>query len=84
MTTTLKEGSDCSGGQNGYKMLQNRPKILARPKRRGKNMFSTDSEVFGPAESESEVSFLLKNFPGPQMELSILAVRNCRHTRHAE
>jgi hypothetical protein len=36
-----------------------------------------DSEVFGPAESESEVSFLPKNFPGPQMELLFLLVHNC-------
>jgi hypothetical protein len=60
MTATLLEGSDYPGGQNGCKMLQNWPKILAKPKRRVKNPFSTDSEVFGPAESEYEVSFLPK------------------------
>jgi hypothetical protein len=79
MTATLMEASDCPGGQNGCKMLQNWPKILTKPKRCGKNPFSTDSEVFGPTESEYEVSFLAKNFPSPQMELSILAVRNCSH-----
>ena len=78
MTATLMKGSDCPGGQNGCKVLQNRPKILAKPKRCGKNLFSTDSELFGPTESESEVSFLPKRFPGPQMELLILAVHNCR------
>ena len=36
-----------------------------------------DSEVLGPAESESEVSFLSKKLPGLQMELLIFAVRNC-------
>ena len=50
---------------------------MAKPKRRGKKSFSMDSEVFGPAESESEVSFLPKIFPGPQMELLFLLVRNC-------
>jgi hypothetical protein len=72
MTATLTEGSDCPGGKNGCKVLQNWPKILAKPKRRRENQFSTDSEVFGPGESESEVSFLPNRFPGPQMELLIL------------
>ena len=81
MTATLMEGSDCPGGQNGCKVLQNQPKILAKPKRRGKNLFSTDSEVFRPAESESEVSFLSKKYPGSQMELLILAVHNCRSSQ---
>jgi hypothetical protein len=76
MTATLIEGS-VPEAKMGAKCCKIGPKFLAKPKRRGKNPFSTDSEVFRPAESEFEVSFPSKKFPGPQMELSILAVRNC-------
>jgi hypothetical protein len=80
-TATFKEVFNCSRGQTGYKMLQNQSKILAKPKGRGKIPFSTDSGVFRPPESESEVSFLPKKSPDPQMELLILLVRNCTRSK---